>query len=352
MGDMKKALSIGIVALCAPLAGACLVYGAPRATPRQPGDHVPMSPRFDAVAEAFGGVKSETRPSRDATMSFTFASEVREVLVKGGQRVRKDEVLMRARDAEVVAALEQQRSLASNDLEVQGTLLASQLAEFRFEQLKRGGSFAPSEFEELRIQMLTARVQHEVAKFNRDQQELRLRQLEAQAERYRLVAPFDGVVSQVYVDAGQGVNEQQKALRIVNTDRLWLDAWVGTEETIRLGVREGGRAWVLVDVPDRPVMIEGRVVEVDPVADPVSQSRRVRVEIDNPANWPAGTQARVRLSGPPAGGGNWAQTPEGGAPAGPSQSAAPRLWPERSAIKNPESFDLGCARGAGEEARA
>lgn len=349
MGDMKKALVVGIVALCAPLNGVCLVSHSMGAGRPQPEDAVPMSPRFDAVAEGFGGVKSETRPSRDATMSFTFASEVRDVLVKGGQRVKKDDVLMRARDSEVVAALEQQKSLADSGLEIEGSRWAMELAEFRFEQLKRGGSFTPSEFEELRIQAETSRVQHRIAEFNREQQQLRLKQLEAQAERYRLVAPFDGVVSQVFVDAGQAVNEQQKALRIVNTDQLWLDAWFGTDETMRANVHEGGRAWVLVDVPDRPVMVEGRVIEVDPVADPVSQTRRIRVEIQNTAAWPAGTQARVRISGPPAGG-NWAVQPgaEGGAGAGGAGSAALRLPP---LIKLPESFDLGRALTADEESQ-
>jgi hypothetical protein len=113
----------------------------------------------------------------------------------------------------------------------------------------------------------------------------------------------------VLVDVGQGVNEQQKVIRIVNTDQLWLDAWAGTEETMRLSLKDGARAWVLVDVPDRPVVAEGRVIEIDPVADPVSQTRRIRVEIDNVAGWPAGTQARVRLAGPPPASGNWAHAP-------------------------------------------
>ncbi len=307
MRCMKKALFIGCVVGCSILNGVRSELA--HASTLQPGDPVPASPRWEAIAEAFGGVKSETRPSRDATMSFSFATEVREVLVKGGQRVKRDDPLLRARDDEVVAALAQQRSMADNELEIQGASAALELAKFRFEQLKRGGNFTPSEFEELRIQEMTARIQRDVAIFNREQQQHRLRQLEAQSIRYALTAPFDGVVSQVMVDVGQGVNEQQKVIRVVNTDQLWLDAWAGTEETMRLSLKNGARAWVLVDVPDRPVVAEGRVVEIDPVADSVSQTRRVRVEIDNVAGWPAGTQARVRLAGPPPAGGNWAMLP-------------------------------------------
>jgi len=304
MQCMNKAPLLGRVALCAVLCGTCTVY----ALSPQPGILNPASPRWEGIAEAFGGVKSETRPSRDATMSFALATEVQEVFVRGGQRVKRDDPLLRARDTEVVAAMEQQRALAQSDLEIQGAAAALELADFRFEQLKRGATFTPSEFEELRIQAMTAKIQRDLAIFNREQQQHRLRQLEAQAERYLLKAPFDGVVSQVLVDVGQGVNEQQKAIRIVSTDQLWLDAWAGTEDTMRLSLKDGAKAWVLVDVPDRPVVAEARVIEIDPVADPVSQTRRIRVEIDNTAGWPAGTQARVRLAGPPPASGNWAMS--------------------------------------------
>jgi hypothetical protein len=45
-------------------------------------------------------------------------------------------------------------------------------------------------------------------------------------------------------------------------------------------------------------LVKGTVLYVSPVADAVSQTRRVRVEIANTENWPAGTQARVRFSEP------------------------------------------------------
>ncbi|HYE03844.1 MAG TPA: hypothetical protein VD963_11505, partial [Phycisphaerales bacterium] len=40
------------------------------------------------VTRRFGGVKADTRPSRDATMKFSVSTEVREVLVQGGQKVK------------------------------------------------------------------------------------------------------------------------------------------------------------------------------------------------------------------------------------------------------------------------
>ena len=97
-----------------------------------------------------------------------------------------------------------------------------------------------------------------------------------------------------------GCTEQEKVLRMVNTDKLWLDPYAPTYETIRLGLKEGSPAWVLIDMPDAPKLVRGKVLYVSPVADSVSQTRRVRVEIDNPQAWPAGTQAQVRFTEPSA----------------------------------------------------
>lgn len=257
---------------------------------------------FEKAAESFGGAKSETKPSRDVVMQFTFATEIREIAVVGGQKVKRGDVLVRSRDAEIKAAIDQQRALAESDLEVQNSGKARELAEFKFNQLKAGTAFSPTEFEEARIGAETARLQNEQAKVNAEQQRLRLKQLEAQYERYYLEAPFDGVVEEVLAEVGQGVTENEKVLRLVNTGTLWLDCWPPTSETLSLGLKENSPAWVLVDVSPAAKIVRGRVLYVSPVADSVSQTRRVRVEISNPDAWPAGTPARVRFVEPSGGG--------------------------------------------------
>lgn len=273
---------------------------------------------WENIAASFGGSKADTKPSRDAVMQFTFSAEVREINAVGGQNVKKGFVLMRARDADVVAANARQKDLASNELEIQGTEQQLRLAEFKFEQIKASGTYSPTEFEEADIGRKVARVQHEQAKRNKKQQELTLIQAEAQHERYWLEAPFDGIIEEVMVEVGEGVTEQTKVLRIVNTEKMWLDPYADTRETIRLGLKEGSPAWVLIDMPDAPKLVRGKVLYVSPVADSVSQTRRVRVEIENPKGWPAGTQARVKFVEPS---GEWEKYQVKGAPSAATSSA-------------------------------
>ncbi|MBL8963676.1 MAG: hypothetical protein JNK70_06355, partial [Phycisphaerae bacterium] len=74
-------------------------------------------------------------------------------------------------------------------------------------------------------------------------------------------------------------------------------------QTIEQGLTTGGKAWALMSLPGEPRVYEGRIVEVSPVADPGSNTRRIRVEIENPSRLVAGVTAWVRFTEP---GGDWA----------------------------------------------
>jgi hypothetical protein len=90
-----------------------------------------------------------------------------------------------------------------------------------------------------------------------------------------------------------------------------------------LGLKPGDPAWVLMDTPDDPVVLVGKVLEVSPVAEFASQSIIVKVEIENPRSRPAGLAAWVRFVEPT---GPWQERiwkAEAGAMVGDASDAAP-----------------------------
>src|SRR5687768_4829838 len=100
---MKNSLLVALASLS--LAGGSAVINrdpipeAPAARARTGaavGKPASGQPTWDSVAEKFGGTKHETKPCKDVTMSFTIASEVREVKVVGGQMVKEGDLLVRA----------------------------------------------------------------------------------------------------------------------------------------------------------------------------------------------------------------------------------------------------------------
>jgi len=141
----------------------------------------------------------------------------------------------------------------------------------------------------------------------------------------RIEAPFDGIIDEVIVDVGDSIRDSEPVVRVVDITKLELDVPARTDVTLRLGLKVGDPAWVLVDLAGRVHVVEGVVAEVSPVANYASRTRRVQVEIDNPRAWPSGVPAWVRFEGPE---GEWDEymmrTTAGGGSAGDAMAGVER----------------------------
>jgi RND family efflux transporter MFP subunit len=267
----------------------------------------------------FGGEKFITRPSKDSVMSFTFAAEISEILAKGGQSVKKGQPLVRARDEDVRAQRDLAKIMTEVDLDVQKAQYGVDLAQVEFDaQLEvRDKKLAPTakiEFERAKATLAARKVDLEIARHERKQHLLQLAVRQAQLDRLTLNAPFDGTVDDVIVELGQVKRETEPVLRVVNTDPLWIDVPTPTSQTLTLGLKPGDKAWCLLDLPGEAKVWTGKVIEVGAAADPASNTRRVRVELPNPSQWPSGMTAWVRFTPPE---GEWAARI-----AGPAKQAA------------------------------
>jgi RND family efflux transporter MFP subunit len=107
------------------------------------------------------------------------------------------------------------------------------------------------------------------------QLEARTKQQRAIIERHRLVAPYDGVISQRLADAGEWVQTGSPVVELVSLDQLRLDVQVPQEYFAKLA----GESKVTVKIdafPGREFV--GRVVATVPVKDPVARTFLTRVE--------------------------------------------------------------------------
>ena len=266
---------------------------------------VPTTPAWAGRQARFGGTEWITRARQDAPLGFTLAVEVQEIKAKGGMTVKKDDELIRARDGEVLAALAAQKARADNKTEVDSATFQRDLAKARFDgvkEAKAADASSKAEYEEREAQFKVAEVAVESAEKRLIEEAHRADQLREQAKRYRILAPFDGIVDQVVCEIGQTVTENQPVMRLVDIEALYVDVPIRTDQTLGLKLRAGHLAWVLLDVPGEPVMLVGKILYVAPTADAASNTRRVRVEVANADLLPPGTAASVRFSAPE---GNW-----------------------------------------------
>lgn len=245
------------------------------------------------------GVKAVTRPSRDATMGFPFPTAVAEVLVRDGMQVRQGQLLVRADDAEAVAAFAIAQIRAESTLDVELQELALELAEVELKATKtafEGGGGSTIELDRTRLQRDQTQVQLEAARQRDIEADNSLMQLDARVNDHRLAAPFEGIVDVVFVDVGDSVRDTDPVVRVVAVDPLWIDVATPTARTLDL--EPGDPAWVRVRIGDEPRTLPATIVGISPVADSVTGARRVRVEAPNPDGLPAGLTAFVRFDPP------------------------------------------------------
>jgi RND family efflux transporter MFP subunit len=259
-----------------------------------------------SIISEFGGKKSATKGHFDSTMGFSAPTQVAEVLVHGGQEVAKGTLLVRGDDAEDLSVLKLQKAKAESDWPVQRAKKQADLAELEYTRLKgireKDGS-SVQEVERAKLTWDTALIDWESAKVNQTQEVIQVERLQARVDKLHLVAPFDGEVDTVLVNVGHAVNENEKVIRIVNIDPLWADVPASTDDPVTLSLKQGDKAWVLLDIATAPRIVEGKVIEVAPTTDLGSLTRRVRVEIANPKGPNrvlAGEPAYVRFTAPPA----------------------------------------------------
>ena len=100
-------------------------------------------------------------------------------------------------------------------------------------------------------------------------------------ERRTIVAPFSGVVVEVYRRRGEWVEPGQKVLRIVRQDRLRAEGFLDARQA--RGELAGRRVSLALDPADNlPKPFAGKIVFVSPEVDPVNGQVRILAEIENP----------------------------------------------------------------------
>lgn len=286
---------------------ACVVFVAAGVAIGQPtASRSNISSEVSPTIVEFGGYYAFTKPSRDATMGFTLPTQVMDIKVKGGQEVKKGDLLIKGDDREDDALARTQKVRADTDLPEKRAKAEMDLAEIEYNRMveasSKGGS-SPQEVDRARLVRDARAMDYQLAIHNQTQEKIQVERYDARVAHMRLIAPFDGEVDDVKVDVGQAVSENEKIIRVVNVDPLWIDVPAMMTDVATLALKNGERAWVMVEVAGKYRLSEGKVVEVSPVADPSSRTRRVRVELANPKGEKrlvAGEPAWVRFTAPPA----------------------------------------------------
>ncbi|MCY2974357.1 MAG: efflux RND transporter periplasmic adaptor subunit [Planctomycetota bacterium] len=262
--------------------------------------------------------------SKRVELAFQVSGLLTEFPVKEGQKIAKGEVIARlrqdefkARLATVQSQLDQARAALTALRQGERTeeqlrrgmqaraaeaRLANARAEMdRFEQLVKTRSVSKSEFELVQSNYRVAQEDHQallqlvaIGTIGREEdieaKEASIRGLEARLVEANLnlrdstlLAPYDGVIAQRFVEEGQNVNATAPVVRFQDVDEI--EIAVDVPETVMTrDIRTADIVQLTVEVSGAPgLQFPVTIREIAKVADPTTQTFNVRVALQAPS---------------------------------------------------------------------
>jgi len=277
--------------------------------------------------------------SRRVELAFQVPGILASLPILEGQRVAKGELIAQLRQDEFEAQLKGRQSqldqaraardaLRAGDrpeqrrrLEAQVRATAAQLSnaltEFnRFQELVASGAISRREFESVRTAYLVAQEEHASAREMLEKgatgraediagKEAEVRGLEArvveaniQLQDSTLRAPYDGVISQRFVEPNQNVRAMQPIVRFQDVDEI--DIAVDVPETLMVAdIQSADIVQMTAELGGAPgVQFPVHIREIAQQADPTTQTYRMRVAMKVPPGVTAlsGMTATVSLT--------------------------------------------------------
>ncbi len=191
-----------------------------------------------------------------------------EVRVDVGETVRAGQVLARIRDEGLQAGVEQ---IEANLRAARSNLANMQDELERSRRMNAAGAVSNQTLESLQTRTQAAQAQVE-------QLEAALTQARAASRNAQITAPFDGVVAERYLEAGDLAGPGIPVFRLVSTGQVKIATEVSQD---RLGqVRIGMPARVRVSAWPG-VVFAGKVTRIAPVLDPMTRMSAIEITVPN-----------------------------------------------------------------------
>jgi len=219
--------------------------------------------------------------------------------VKQGALVEKDALLAKIDDRiaqnEHDAALVDYRAAreqADNDINVRYAAAAADVAEAEYQAAVEAnqrvrGAISPAELRRLQLEAKRAKLQIEqsqleqkMSKYNVQRRTTEVTAADEAVRRRQITAPVDGVIHEIYRQAGEWVNPGDPVLRIVRVDRLRIEGFLNVTEISPIEVIDRPVAVQVELARGQKARFEGRVVYVSQLVQAGGQYR-VWAEVEN-----------------------------------------------------------------------
>jgi RND family efflux transporter MFP subunit len=219
----------------------------------------------------------------EAVLSSRLAAPIVEVRAVPGRSVRAGEILVRLADRESDMAVTSARAAVAA---ARASWEVASRNRQRFERLEGRGAAAAVELDRARQDEADAASAAASA-------QAALARADTDRGQSVLEAPFDAIVVEKMVSAGDLAAPGRPLVRLASTTGRRVEAAPGEEDAARLSVGQS------IPILLGGTVVDGRVVEIVGAVDPATRRRIVRVDLPYGVEPPVGSFARLRLAGEP-----------------------------------------------------
>ena len=248
-----------------------------------------------AQAQEFTGV---VFPLRDLTLSVSNAGVVSGVRVEIGDRVAQGQPLLQLEAEQQNLEVNRRKVIMEDNSELRSVQQRQQILDQLYADGRRlfesSGSISREELMKLRIESLAVAGRADQIRAEKRREQLEYEMAQQDYRLRTLVAPIDGVVTDLRVDVGEWASPGEPVLRLVDASVVELRVNVTQAAARRLAL--GDTLAVLIEDPAIVAPIDASVVFVSPVADAASGLVDVRVRFDNAdGRVRPGAKGRIRM---------------------------------------------------------
>lgn len=244
------------------------------------------------LLEAAGTV----RAAQISQLASQMMGTIVELHVHEGDRVQRGQVLAlidgaqprAAADLATAAESAAGQEVAASDSDL--TLAQSTLS--RYQNLYDKKAVSPQEFDEVKARYQAALAHRDMTRAGQAQAKAALVQAHTSFSYTRILAPFDGVITEKKADPGMLAAPGLPIFTVEGLGHYRLEATVN-ENDLRY-VRMGEQVPVVVDALEN-AELKGKIVQILPAADPGSRSFLVRIELPADARLRSGLFGRAQF---------------------------------------------------------
>jgi RND family efflux transporter MFP subunit len=252
-----------------------------------------MTATVPNMLEATGTV----RAFQTSQLASQATGTITEIRVREGDRIHRGEILVlvdqSAASAAVDRALATQAAAANELAAAESDLTLAQSTLARYQILVDKQIVARQQFDEIKARLQSALAHRDLARAAQLQAKAAVSEARAALDFTRVLAPFDGIVTERRLDPGAMANPGQAILTVEDVSRYRLEVSVNENDLRFARLRD--HVPVSIDALGRSEL-NGTVTQIVPAADPGSRAFIVKVELPPDKAMRSGLFGHARFS--------------------------------------------------------